>query len=100
MALSMRSLLTRTALTRSMETTRGATRYFGDDKGRVLSEEERAAENVYIKVCSVLFVSQENKERKYYDHFLFHVFTSTLMLLCYMGFGVLLCIDFFKSLVL
>ncbi|XP_052188050.1 uncharacterized protein At2g27730, mitochondrial [Diospyros lotus] len=27
----------------------GALRYFSDDKGRVLSEEERAAENVYIK---------------------------------------------------
>ncbi|KAH9704620.1 hypothetical protein KPL70_011539 [Citrus sinensis] len=36
-------------VTRSMESTRGATRYFSDDKGRVLSEEERAAENVYIQ---------------------------------------------------
>lgn len=32
-----------------MESARGATRYFSDDRGRVLSEEERAAENVYIK---------------------------------------------------
>ncbi|XP_050208763.1 uncharacterized protein LOC126659515 [Mercurialis annua] len=36
----------------SMFSTRGgstATRYFSDGKGRVLSEEERAAENVYIQ---------------------------------------------------
>ncbi|OWM64062.1 hypothetical protein CDL15_Pgr019372 [Punica granatum] len=32
-----------------METTRGAARRFSDGKGRVLSEEERAAENVYIQ---------------------------------------------------
>ncbi|XP_034929121.1 uncharacterized protein [Populus alba] len=44
-ALSRLSLIT----IRSMESTRGATRYFSDGKGRVLSEEERAAENVYIQ---------------------------------------------------
>ncbi|KAF2318256.1 hypothetical protein GH714_003721 [Hevea brasiliensis] len=27
----------------------GATRYYSDSKGRILSEEERAAENVYIQ---------------------------------------------------
>ncbi|XP_075644881.1 uncharacterized protein LOC142615856 [Castanea sativa] len=45
----MRSALSRVtvSLTRQMESTRGATRYFGD--GRILSEEERAAENVYIQ---------------------------------------------------
>ncbi|KAM5550588.1 hypothetical protein ABKV19_027106 [Rosa sericea] len=42
-------VLTRALLTRSMESSRGATRYFSDGKGKVLSEEERAAENVYIK---------------------------------------------------
>ncbi|XP_062091748.1 uncharacterized protein At2g27730, mitochondrial [Humulus lupulus] len=48
--MAMRSVLARaTALTRSMETTRGATRYFSDGKGKILSEEERAAENVYIQ---------------------------------------------------
>lgn len=39
-----------------MESTRGATRYFSDDKGRVLSEEERAAENVYIQVNLSLII--------------------------------------------
>lgn len=36
---------------RSVESTRGsAIRCFSDDKGRVLSEEERAKESMYIKV--------------------------------------------------
>ncbi|KAG6765052.1 hypothetical protein POTOM_029066 [Populus tomentosa] len=49
--MASRSALSRLSLTatRSMESARGATRYFSDDRGRVLSEEERAAENVYIK---------------------------------------------------
>ncbi|KAJ0103695.1 hypothetical protein Patl1_05870 [Pistacia atlantica] len=47
--MAMRAVVSRLSLTRSMESTRGATRYFSDDKGRVLSEEERAAENVYIQ---------------------------------------------------
>ncbi|XVF82744.1 hypothetical protein PTKIN_Ptkin16aG0074100 [Pterospermum kingtungense] len=33
----------------SMESTRGSIRYLSDDKGRVLSEEERAKEAVYIQ---------------------------------------------------
>ena len=32
----------------------GGFRYFSDGKGRVLSEEERAAENVYIQVYLVV----------------------------------------------
>ncbi|GKV39742.1 hypothetical protein SLEP1_g47468 [Rubroshorea leprosula] len=32
-----------------MESTRGSTRYFSDGKGRVLSEEERAKETVFIQ---------------------------------------------------
>ncbi|GMN40877.1 hypothetical protein TIFTF001_010113 [Ficus carica] len=44
--MAMRSVPSRGALTRSMQTTRGATRYFSDGKGRVRSEEERAADNV------------------------------------------------------
>ncbi|PRQ56074.1 putative NADH:ubiquinone reductase (H(+)-translocating) [Rosa chinensis] len=44
-----RVVLTRALLTRSMESSRGATRYYSDGKGKILSEEERAAENVYIK---------------------------------------------------
>ncbi|KAJ6428730.1 hypothetical protein OIU84_020407 [Salix udensis] len=54
--MASRSTLSRLSLTatRSMQSTRGATRFFSDDKGRVLSEEERAAENVYIKVSSSL----------------------------------------------
>ncbi|XP_062173905.1 uncharacterized protein At2g27730, mitochondrial [Alnus glutinosa] len=49
--MAMRSVLSRVSVsvTRRMESTRGATRYFSDGKGRVLSEEERAAENVYIQ---------------------------------------------------
>ncbi|XP_059431533.1 uncharacterized protein At2g27730, mitochondrial [Corylus avellana] len=49
--MAMRSVLSRfsVSVTRRMESTRGATRCFSDDKGRVLGEEERAAENVYIK---------------------------------------------------
>ncbi|XP_021897697.1 uncharacterized protein At2g27730, mitochondrial isoform X2 [Carica papaya] len=47
--MAMRSALTRLVLNRSMESARGPIRYFSDGKGRVLSEEERAAENVYIQ---------------------------------------------------
>ncbi|XP_010543614.1 PREDICTED: uncharacterized protein At2g27730, mitochondrial [Tarenaya hassleriana] len=36
-------------LTRSLDSARAATRCFSDDKGRVLSEEERAKENIYIQ---------------------------------------------------
>lgn len=38
-------------------TARRTPRYFGDGKGRVLSEEGRAAENVYIQVNSLTFLS-------------------------------------------
>lgn len=48
-----RVVLTRALLTRSMESSRGATRYYSEGKGKVLSEEERAAENVYIKVPKI-----------------------------------------------
>ncbi|KAI4351337.1 hypothetical protein L6164_005712 [Bauhinia variegata] len=44
-ALSQRSL----SLTCSMESSRGALTRFFSDKGRVLSEEEQAKENVYIQ---------------------------------------------------
>ncbi|KAJ9175403.1 hypothetical protein P3X46_013962 [Hevea brasiliensis] len=47
--MATRFALSRLCITRSMDSTRGATRYFSDGKGRVLSEEERAAENVYIQ---------------------------------------------------
>ncbi|KAG2672430.1 hypothetical protein I3760_13G040500 [Carya illinoinensis] len=51
--MAVRSALSRIrfslTVTRSMESSRGATRYFGEGKGRILSEEERAAENVYIQ---------------------------------------------------
>ena len=58
MAMRMRSVLSRVSvsLTRPMDSTRGATRYFSDDKGRVLSEEERAAETVYIQVLILFFL--------------------------------------------
>ncbi|XP_068329458.1 uncharacterized protein At2g27730, mitochondrial-like isoform X1 [Pyrus communis] len=43
------AVLTRALITRSMESSRRATRYLSAGKGKVLSEEERAAENVYIQ---------------------------------------------------
>ncbi|KAK4776861.1 hypothetical protein SAY86_005549 [Trapa natans] len=49
--MAMRSVVRRAS--GLMETTRGAARRFSDGKGRVLSEEERAAENVYIQVSFV-----------------------------------------------
>ncbi|MED6193977.1 hypothetical protein PIB30_024155 [Stylosanthes scabra] len=51
MAMKMRSaLLTRGLVNRSMDSTsRGAFSRFYSDKGRVLSEEEQAKENVYIQ---------------------------------------------------
>ncbi|KAK4750279.1 hypothetical protein SAY87_027728 [Trapa incisa] len=47
--MAMRSVVRRGGVNRMMETTRGAARQFSDIKGRVLSEEERAVENVYIQ---------------------------------------------------
>ncbi|XP_047333105.1 uncharacterized protein At2g27730, mitochondrial [Impatiens glandulifera] len=46
------TLVLRTQIRHLMETARGLSsglRYFSDGKGKVLSEEERAAENIYIK---------------------------------------------------
>ncbi|KAF8021810.1 hypothetical protein BT93_G2064 [Corymbia citriodora subsp. variegata] len=39
----------RASLTRFMDSSRGAARYMSSGQGRILSEEERAAENVYIQ---------------------------------------------------
>ncbi|KAL6005283.1 hypothetical protein ACLOJK_005846 [Asimina triloba] len=49
--MAMRSAaLRRSALSsRLMEASRRSSRYFSEEKGRILSEEERAAENVYIQ---------------------------------------------------
>ncbi|KAI5648378.1 hypothetical protein M9H77_34383 [Catharanthus roseus] len=52
--MSMRSVVSGSGLGRLMETNRrlsstSGLRYFSDDKGRILSEEERAKENVYIQ---------------------------------------------------
>ncbi|TQE08927.1 hypothetical protein C1H46_005310 [Malus baccata] len=43
------AVLTRALITRSMMSSRGATRYLSSGTGKILSEEERAAENVYIQ---------------------------------------------------
>jgi hypothetical protein len=52
-SMAMRSALSRGIVTRSMDSTsRGAFTRFFSDKGRVLSEEEQAKENVYIQVLS------------------------------------------------
>ncbi|CAJ1977580.1 unnamed protein product [Sphenostylis stenocarpa] len=48
--MAMRSWLSRGSVTRVMDSTnRGAFSRFFSDKGRVLSEEEQAKENVYIQ---------------------------------------------------
>ncbi|CAK9183352.1 unnamed protein product [Ilex paraguariensis] len=52
--MAMRSVVSRISFRRFMETSRKSTsaglRYFSDGKGRILSEEERAKETVYIHV--------------------------------------------------
>lgn len=53
--MAMRSVVSRGGLGRLMEGTGrrvAGLRYFSDDKGRILSEEERAKENVYVQVSS------------------------------------------------
>jgi len=51
MAMAMRSALSRGIVTRSMDSTsRGASSRFFSGKGKILSEEEQAKENVYIQV--------------------------------------------------
>ncbi|XP_042486896.1 uncharacterized protein At2g27730, mitochondrial [Macadamia integrifolia] len=47
--MAMRSVVRRVPLNRMMEGGRRFPRYFSDGKGKVLSEEEKAAENIYIK---------------------------------------------------
>ncbi|XP_014512735.1 uncharacterized protein At2g27730, mitochondrial [Vigna radiata var. radiata] len=48
--MAMRSWVSRASVTRVMDSTnRGAFSRFFSDKGRVLSEEEQAKENVYIQ---------------------------------------------------
>ncbi|KAJ4971338.1 hypothetical protein NE237_004437 [Protea cynaroides] len=47
--MAMRCAVRRVSLNRMMEGDRRISRYFSDGKGRVLSEEERAAENIYIQ---------------------------------------------------
>ncbi|XVF00026.1 hypothetical protein REPUB_Repub03eG0250800 [Reevesia pubescens] len=50
--MAMRSVVCRFTIAaryRSMESTRGAIRYLSDDRGKILSEEERAKETVYIQ---------------------------------------------------
>lgn len=56
--MAMRSALSRGIVTRSMDSTsRGAFSRFYSGKGKILSEEEQAKENVYIQVIpfSILF---------------------------------------------
>lgn len=55
--MAMKSVVSRTGLRRLMETSSAAQRssisglrYFSDGKGRVLGEEERAQETIYIQV--------------------------------------------------
>ncbi|XP_030551148.1 uncharacterized protein At2g27730, mitochondrial-like [Rhodamnia argentea] len=46
--MAMRSAVSRASVNRLAESARGATRFFSDGK-KILSEEERAAENVYFQ---------------------------------------------------
>lgn len=53
--MAMRSVVSRSELGRLMDSNRrlassSGFRYFSDGKGRVLSEEERARENVFVQV--------------------------------------------------
>ncbi|XP_021296518.1 beta-mannosyltransferase 4 isoform X1 [Herrania umbratica] len=65
--MAMRSALSRfnsATRYRSMESTRGAIRYLSDDKGRILSEEERAKENVYIQKMERERLEKKKKAEK------------------------------------
>ncbi|RXH93356.1 hypothetical protein DVH24_013932 [Malus domestica] len=57
---------TRALITRSMESSRGAIRYLSSGKGKILSEEERAAENVYTQKVRRSFAINEVLERVCY----------------------------------
>lgn len=52
--MAMRSVVSRGGLCRLMDgnwlSSASSLRYFSDDKGRILSQEERAKETVYIQV--------------------------------------------------
>lgn len=54
--MAMRYAASRASANRLAESARGATRFFSDGKGKILSEEERAAENIYIQVLDFFFV--------------------------------------------
>ncbi|CAK9180658.1 unnamed protein product [Ilex paraguariensis] len=67
--MAMRSVVSRISFRRFMETSRKSTsaglRYFSDGKGRILSEEERAKETVYIhKMEKERLEKQKLKEEK------------------------------------
>ncbi|OVA10004.1 ATPase inhibitor [Macleaya cordata] len=47
--MAMRAIVKKISPARLMEGTRMTPRYFSDGNGRVLGEEEKAAENIYIK---------------------------------------------------
>lgn len=56
--MAMRSMVSRIPLVRLMEVTRqsptSALRYLSSGSGRLFDEEERAAENIYIKVIKLI----------------------------------------------
>lgn len=62
--MAMRSAVSRASVSvnRLAGSASGATRFFSDGKGKILSEEERAAENVYIKVLDffIFFLVQSS----------------------------------------
>ena len=76
--MATRSALSQLSLTaiRSMKSTRVANRYFSDGKGRVLSEEERAAENVYIQAWPLISPFPITLPLSYCYHVLFGCWES------------------------
>ncbi|TQD89814.1 hypothetical protein C1H46_024638 [Malus baccata] len=55
---------TRALFTCSMELSQGAIRYLSSGKGKILNEEERAAENVYIQRKEKEILEKQKAEKE------------------------------------
>ncbi|KAL0302359.1 UNVERIFIED_CONTAM: hypothetical protein Sangu_3104800 [Sesamum angustifolium] len=87
--MAMRSVVSRSGLCRLIEgnwrSSASSLRYFSDDKGRVLSEEERAKETMYIQKMEKEKLEklkkkteQEKAEQEKSDKVLGHGFATTV----------------------